>query len=228
MCGRLTQSMTWAQIHRLYNLPHDARPLNLQARYNAAPTQDLAACRLDLAGEREVVTMRWGLIPSWAKDMKMGARLINARAETVHTKPSFRSAFLRRRCTVPVDGWFEWRQEPHGKQPYFLAALNAQPLSFAGLWERWTRADESIESLTIITTGASAALAAVHHRQPAIVGPDQLEAWLDPASPAERLFEIVRTACEGPFEVRKISALVNSVRNDTPDILTPAEAVERR
>ena len=221
MCGRLTQSMTWREIHRLYCLSRGARAVNVRARYNAAPTQDLAACRLDGHGEREVALLRWGLVPSWAKGLKMGARLINARAETVHEKPSFRAAFRKRRCVVPADGWFEWRRTDSGKQPYFLAAADGAPLSFAGLWERWTGAGEVVESLTIVTTAASAALRAIHDRQPAVLSAEGVAAWLDPATDAKRLLDIARIPLEGPYEIRPVSTAVNNVHNDKAEILGP-------
>ena len=121
MCGRFTQKLTWRQIHDLYSLTGPPLPLNLQPRYNGAPAQDFAACRLDQDGNRAVAQLRWGLVPSWARDARMGTRLINARCETVHTKPSFGAAFRSRRYLVPANGWFEWQRTRRGKQPYFLA-----------------------------------------------------------------------------------------------------------
>ena len=128
-----------------------------------------AVCRLAPDGARHISRLRWGLIPSWAKDLKIGARLINARAETVHEKPAFRSAFKARRCLIPADGWFEWQRSGAGKKPHFLSLADGSPLSFAGLWERWTKGGEPVESFTILTTRAAPALAAVHPRQPAII-----------------------------------------------------------
>ena len=133
-------------------------PLNLQPRYNGAPAQDFAACRLDEDGNRTIAQLRWGLVPAWAKDSQMSTRRINARAETVHAKPSFRDAFRSRRCLVPVNGWFEWQRTGRGKQPYFLALADGSPPSFAALWEHWSRDGDSLESFAIITTAASPAL----------------------------------------------------------------------
>ena len=116
MCGRFTQQLTWRQIHDLYGLKGPPLPLNLQPRYNGAPGQ-IRRCRLDEDGNRAIVQLRWGLVPSWARDVRMGNRLINARSETVHAKPSFGAAFRSRRCLVPADGWFEWRRIGHSKQP---------------------------------------------------------------------------------------------------------------
>ena len=219
MCGRFTQKLTWKEIVTLYRLTQTTPALNLRPRYNGCPTQDFAACRLDRNGERTAVMLRWGLVPGWAKDLKMSSRLINARAETVHEKPAFRSAFRRRRCLVPADGWLEWRKEAHGKQPYFVAAASEEPMSFAGLWERWERGEEAVESFTILTTAASTGLADLHHRQPSIVAPGDFEEWLEPSTGLERVVELARRPNEGPFERRRVSVRVNNPRNDGPELL---------
>lgn len=224
MCGRLSQNLTWQQIYTLYTLPVATPRLDPQPRYNGAPTQDFALCRLDESGMRSMAVLRWGLVPSWAKDVKIGARLINARAETVQEKPSFRSAFRARRCLIPANGWFEWKRTGGTggvKQPYFLALEHGSPLSFAALWEQWGRGGQHLETFTIITTEASAALADVHDRQPAVVDPDDFTDWLDPGTPPETLKEIIGTPHEGPYEIRPVSDRVNRVANDTPDILAP-------
>ncbi len=221
MCGRFTQQLTWHQIHQLYSLRGPELPLNLQPRYNGAPSQDFAACRLDEDGNRAIAQLRWGLVPSWARNVRMGTRLINARAETVHDKPSYGAAFRSRRCLVPANGWFEWKRTGHGKQPYFLALADGSPLSFAALWEHWEKRGEPLESFTIITTVASSGLADIHHRQPAIVDPDHFYDWLDPESPVSLLLDLVRKPYCGPYEKRAVSTRVNSVSNDDPDVLLP-------
>ncbi len=221
MCGRFTQQLNWRQTCSLYRLTEPQPALNLQPRYNGAPTQDFAACRLDEAGNRTVVKLRWGLTPSWAKDIGMGARLFNARAETVHSRPAYGAAFRSRRCLAPANGWFEWKRTGYGKQPYFLAPADGSPLSFAALWECWDGGGRSIEFFAIVTTAASPALADIHHRQPAIIAPDHFDEWLDPASPAPLLLDLARAPHAGPYERRAVSARVNSVRNDGPDILAP-------
>lgn len=221
MCGRFTQMMSWSQVHELYRHQEPAAPVNLTARYNGAPTQDFAACRLDETGRRTVVKLRWGLVPSWAKDVRISFRLINARAETVHSKPSFGAAFRSRRCLVPANGWFEWRKEGRSKQPYFLALADGSPLSFAALWERWSDPAETRETFTIITTAASPELADIHHRQPAIVDPSRFDDWLDPSSSRSSLLDLAREPNPGPYEKRAVSTKVNSVRNNHPDILEP-------
>ena len=221
MCGRLSQNLTWQQIYTLYTLPVSTPRLDPQPRYNGAPTQDFALCRLDENGTRTMAVLRWGLVPFWAKDVKIGARLINARAETVHEKPAFRSAFRARRCLIPSNGWFEWKRTGGGKQPYFLALESSAPVSFAALWEQWGRDGQHIESFTIITTEASPGLTDIHDRQPAVVDPDDFTDWLDPGTPQETLQEIIGPPYEGPYEIRPVSDMVNRVANDTPDILTP-------
>lgn len=221
MCGRLFQSLTKQQIFTFYTLPDANRRLDPRPRYNGAPTQEFVLCRLDEHGERSLALLRWGLVPSWAKDIKIGARLINARAETVRDKPAFRSAFRSRRCLIPANGWFEWKRKGDGKQPYFLALEDGSPVSFAALWEQWSRDGQHLETFTIITTEASPALSEIHDRQPAVVDPDDFIDWLDPGTPTETLQEIIGPPHEGPYEVRPVSEKVNRVANDTPDILEP-------
>ena len=220
MCGRFTQTMTWRELHTLYQVPDHATPMNLRPRYNGCPTQDFATCRLDENGTRTIAKLRWGLVPAWAKDSKIGSRLINARAETVHEKPSFRAAFRRRRCLIPADGWLEWRQEGP-KQPYFITSATREALSFAALWERWERDSEPMESFTIVTTDASPALADIHHRQPAIIGARDFDEWLEPSTGTERLLALARCADEEPFDHWPVSRRVNNARNDEPDLLQP-------
>ena len=230
MCGRLFQSLAQQEIYTLYTLPDSIQRLDPEPRYNGAPTQEFVLCRLDENGTRSMAELRWGLVPSWAKDARIGARLINARAETVGEKPAFRSAFRSRRCLIPANGWFEWRRTGWsgqsgrtggGKQPYFLALESGSPVSFAALWERWSRDGQHLETFTIITTEASPTLSVVHDRQPVVVDPDDFADWLDPGTPPETLQEIIRTPHEGPYEIRPVSDRVNRVSNDTPDIVAP-------
>jgi putative SOS response-associated peptidase YedK len=152
----------------------------VEPRYNIAPTQDVAAIRDAADDSREVILLRWGLIPFWAKDPAIGNRMINARAETVAEKPAFRTAYRRRRCLVLADGFYEWRQEPSGKTPYFISPADGQAFAFAGLWEHWQSKDDdqSIESATIITTSASGFMASLHHRMPVILRPEMADRWL--------------------------------------------------
>ena len=221
MCGRFIQRLTWREITDIYDAPEAEPPPQAQRRYNGAPGQDFTACRLDGQGNRQVALLRWGLVPYWAKDWGESSRLINARSETVHQKPSFRSAFRWRRCLVPADGWFEWKRTRGGKQPYFLGLAQGSPLSFAGLWERREQGGEVLETFTIITTRATSKLARIHHRQPAIIDPNRYDDWLDPAASTQELLDLARRSHAGPFEQRPVSPRVNNARNDDPGILAP-------
>ena len=225
MCGRFTQQLSEGEIHDLYDVTQPTLPMELPPRYNGAPTQDFAACRLDEQSRRIITKLHWGLVPSWAQDAGIGSRLINARAETVSDKPAYRAAFRARRCLVPANGWFEWQRAGRSKQPWFVALADSSPMSFAALWERWDKSGDGLETFTIITTQACESLADIHHRQPAIIPPDHISDWLDPASRPDHLLKLVRDPCAGPFEKRSVSARVNSVANNDAAILTPARPI---
>ena len=220
MCGRITQDMPLTMLFDRYRLSRATPALNVAPRYNGCPTQEFVAVRRE-GEERTLAKLRWGLVPAWAKDIKLGAKMINARSETVHEKPAFRAAFRRRRCVVPVNGWFEWRRENGEKQPYWIRPAGAEVFSLAGLWERWEKEDEPVETFTVLTTGAAPSLADIHHRQPVIVEDAALDEWLDPDTSSERLLALAGAANDGPFERRAVSTRVNSVRNDDAEILVP-------
>ena len=221
MCARITQQLSQDQIGDLYGVRATPQPPDRKPRYNGAPGQDFSACRFEPDGAFAIVRLCWGLVPSWARDTRTGSRLINARAESVHYKPSFRAAFRLRRCLLPVAGWFEWQQRGRRKQPCYLALADGSPLSLAALWERRDRRGTPIETFTIITTAASPSLEDIHHRQPVIIDPCRFTEWLDPQTPLPALLEMARQPHDGPFEKRPVSTRVNSVRNDDPDILLP-------
>ena len=221
MCGRITQQLSSDQTSELYGARATPLPPDPPPRYNGAPGQHFTACRVEQHGARAIARLRWGLVPSLARDASIGSRLINARAESVHYKPSFRAALRLRRCLLPVDGWFEWQHSGRGKQPYFLTLKDGSPLSFAALWERWEKGSGPLETFTIITTAASPGLEDIHHRQPAIIDPRWFTDWLDPRTPLPALLELAREPHDGPFQRRAVSARVNSVRNGDPDVLLP-------
>ena len=221
MCGRFTRKMTAREVYDLYGVTEPVPSSAHEPRYNGAPTQDFAVCRADDDGTRRISELRWGLVPSWWRDAGMGPPLINARVETVIERRVFSDAFRERRCLVPANGWFEWQGPARAKQPCYLALADGSPLSFAGIWERWETQREVIESFAILTTRAVASLADIHHRQPAILAPEWFSEWLDPSTEAQRLLEKVSNPWPGPYERRTVSARVNSVRNDDPDILRP-------
>ncbi len=219
MCGRFTNLLTWAELVALYGLTAVTQmPAEWRPRYNAAPTQLLPVVRLDAAGRRELALLRWGLVPSWAKDPAIGNKLINARAETVAEKPSFRAAFKARRCLVPCDGFYEWKRSGGAKQPYRITMADGSPFAVAGLWERWTKGGEPLESFTIITTAANELMASIHDRMPVIIDPATYDAWLESRDTA------IPMALLEPYPARRMSAYpvstrVNSPRNDEPAVI---------
>jgi putative SOS response-associated peptidase YedK len=221
MCGRFTlrsEPRAVAGLFDLLDVP------DLQPRYNIGPTQDVPVVRLrqDRPG-RELAALRWGLIPSWADNPSIGNRLINARGETLAEKPTFRSAFKRRRCLVAADGFYEWKAVGKKKQPYHFSMTDGRPFGFAGLWESWQRDGDEIESVTIVTTAANELLADYHERMPVIVHPDDFDLWLDPrVTDRDRLEPLLRPYPGDEMVARAVSTLVNSPKTDSPECLGPA------
>lgn len=177
MCGRFAFYSPTEATAALFGAPGS---LEFEPRYNIAPTQPIAAVRNAREGGRELVALRWGLVPFWAKDPSIGNRMINARAETVAEKPAFRAAYRKRRCLVLADGFYEWKKEAGGKTPYLISLASGEPFAFAGLWEHWVSKEtgEVIESGTLLTTEANDFMQQLHHRMPVIVEPDSAESWL--------------------------------------------------
>jgi putative SOS response-associated peptidase YedK len=224
MCGRYTHLFQWRQLHRLMTLV--SPPWEFSPRYNVAPTQSAPVVRAEPAGRR-VDPMRWGLIPSWASDVSIGSRLINARAETIAEKPAFRSAFKSRRCLVPVSGFYEWKAIPgeKRKQPHYIRPSADDDLFFfAGLWERWSPKDgagDPIESFTIITTQPNELMATLHNRMPVILDPPERDAWLAAdASPAS-LPAMLRPYPSELMMALPVSLAVNNPRHDAEDCILP-------
>jgi putative SOS response-associated peptidase YedK len=195
-----------------------------EPRYNIAPTHQIVVVRADPAGgRRRADRMRWGLIPSWSKEGATGPPMINARAETLAEKPAFRTAFRCRRCLIPADGFYEWRQAPGGgrgkKQPFYIHRPDAGPFAFAGLWERWgdSSGSPAIESCTIVTTDANPALRDLHDRMPVVLAPGDYALWLDPgvAEPA-RLAHLLAPCGAEELVAEPVSTHVNRVANDDP------------
>jgi len=217
MCGRFTLRTPAHRLAAAFGV--DALP-NLAPRYNIAPTQEIVAIRMTPAGRR-LVRLRWGLIPHWARDPAIGARLINARAETVAEKPSFRDAFRHRRCLIAADGFYEWQNcEAGPKQPYFIHLEKDPPFAFAGLWERWRGDGETVETASIITTEASAALRPIHGRMPVILPPAAHDAWLG-ETPAERSKTLLIPYAGADLRADPVARHVNNARHDDPDCLAP-------
>jgi putative SOS response-associated peptidase YedK len=226
MCGRFLLTAPVEALRRLFGVEAG---LNLGPRYNIAPTQETPVVRPAAAGGRELALLRWGLIPPWAKDPSIGAKLINARADTVATKPSFRAVFRQRRCLVPADGFYEWKAGPSGKpgagkpkQPYLIARADQATFAFAGLWEHWQDAKRTLETFTLITTDANATLAPIHHRMPVILDPQDYAAWLDTKNKAAEA--LLKPAPDGLLRATAISTKVNAVRNDDASVIEPIAA----
>jgi putative SOS response-associated peptidase YedK len=221
MCGRFSQTASPEVIAQQFNITN---PPLFTPRYNIAPSQPIAAIRIDpVTTTRTLVMLRWGLIPSWAKDPKIGHQCINAKAETVAEKPSFRSAFKKRRCLVIATGFYEWQVQEHAKQPMWIGLKSRRPFAFAGLWEQWQPPDGAvIESCTIITTTPNDLMAPIHNRMPVILAPPSYDQWLDPAfQHIEPLNALLRPYPSEEITVCPVSTLVNNPRHDAPECLEP-------
>lgn len=225
MCGRfaLTQTDEGTLVE---TFQIDGVPVDLAPRYNIAPTQPVATIVQD-GSQRVLKIMRWGLIPSWAKDPTIGNRLINARGETVHEKPSFRAALRRRRCLVIADGFYEWQAQPDGpKQPVFITMQDRAPFGMAGLYEFWTEPDsgETLTTCTIITTQPNELMAAIHNRMPAILPREDYAAWLDPdrTDSAALMPLILRSYPAEAMACYPVSRKVNNPSVDDPSLIERA------
>ncbi len=225
MCGRFTIRTAVKDVVAAFDLPEAdaAESLPLFARYNVAPTQQVAAVRVNpIGGARQLVPLRWGLVPSWADDPTIGNRMINARAETVASKPSFRGAFKSRRCLIVADGFYEWQKRGAAKQPYYIRLRDGGPFGFAGLWERWHREGQTIESCTIITTEANELMRPLHDRMPVIVPRSQYAAWLDPKTTGgEAIQKLLQPYPTDEMTAYPVSTVVNNPRNETAQCVAP-------
>jgi len=219
MCGRFsfTQSeKIVAEIFQLASVP------TLSPRYNIAPTQAVPTVLVDSDHKnRHFKMLRWGLIPSWSKDIKIGAKLINARAETVAEKPAFRSAFKRRRCLILADGFYEWQEQEGKKQPFYFRLQDGKPFAFAGLWERWEKGeDEAIASCTILTTESNELMRPIHHRMPVIIEPEDYDKWLDPeVQKPESLQSLLQPYKSEEMTFYPVTTKVNNAKTDSPDCI---------
>lgn len=226
MCGRFTLKTPADRLAEAFGGASADYP---DARYNIAPSQAVTVVRAGPDGStREAVMVRWGLIHSWAKDPTIGNRMINARAESLADKPSFRAAFRRRRCLVPADGFYEWQKLNGAKQPFCIARADGAPFAFAGLWERWDGAGEGaatappVESCTIVTTDANERVAPIHDRMPVILDPADYSLWLDPKVADRPILEALLRPCPSDdLAVWPVSTHVNSPAHDDPDCLEP-------
>jgi putative SOS response-associated peptidase YedK len=213
MCGRFTQLFTWEELYHLYNLTNPLAP-NIRPSWNVAPTQDVGVI-VPEEGGHTYKQMRWGLIPFWAKDEKIGYSLINARIEGIDKKPSFRAAWKERRCLIPASGFYEWREvavpgkAKPAKQPFYISRKDDLPLTFAGLWERWGA--DKLLSCTIITTEASDGIRDLHNRMPVMLGKEGFGPWLRGGEP------VVDEGIDEAVSIVPVSPKMNSPRYNGPD-----------
>jgi putative SOS response-associated peptidase YedK len=239
MCGRIALYTPPARLARLLDatLADDVDPAGTPS-WNLAPTREVlglidasvakGASRATVPG-RVLETYHWGLVPSWAPDLASGGRLFNARAETIATRPAFRTAFEDHRLTVMADGFYEWRKGPGAqRQPYYFQRADGQPMAMAGLWAVWRdpaagAGSPWVRSCTIITTRANGDLAGIHDRMPVVLNPDRFEPWLDPTNAdSEGLRALLEPAAEGQLVHRPVDPRVGNVRNDNPQLIAPA------
>ena len=217
MCGRFAFYSPAEAAAALFGV--EVAP-ELKPRYNIAPTQDIAAIRNGTEGEREFALLRWGLVPFWAKEPSIGNRMINARAETVAEKPSYRNAYKHRRCLVLADGFYEWQRGGDVKVPYFISLASGEPFGLAGIWENWTDKEtgESLQTTSLITTAANDFMAPLHHRMPVILEASTATEWL--AGSADLLDDVASITPK--LQAWPVDRRVNNARNDGEDLVLAA------
>lgn len=222
MCGRYTLTQPGEVLLDLGISDDEIEDLEppLTPRFNIAPTQDLPVVR-QKDGDRHVARLRWGLVPFWAKDLAIGNQMINARSEGVADKPAFKAAFKRRRCLVPADGFYEWQKVGKVKQPYYLQLADHSGIAIAGLWERWDKGPEPVESFTLLTTRANEKVAQLHDRMPVLLIGKQRDAWLDPDAGADVLQGLFEPQPADLITFTPVSRLVNNARFDGPECIQP-------
>jgi putative SOS response-associated peptidase YedK len=216
MCGRFALHASPEVIALQFGLASVPR---LAPRYNIAPGTEILAVRA-AQGVRAAALLRWGLVPAWAKDAALGARMINARSETVAEKPAFRAAFRRRRCLVPASGFYEWQTRPAGKQPWYIRPREAELFAFAALWERWSGPDGPLETCAILVTEANAALAPLHDRMPVILPPSAWTRWLE-CDAATDVRDLLRPCPPEWLVLHPVGRAVNDARRDEPALIEP-------
>jgi len=218
MCGRFALKIPVQTLMALFDfIPTTATV----PRYNIAPSQPVLIVRQEMS-KRKGLLVRWGLVPSWAKDPAIGNRMINTRSETIASKPAFRDAYRYRRCLIPADGFYEWRKQGKQKQPYFIYRVDKQPLGLAGLWEHWQDAHgNELETCTILTTSANETIKPLHERMPVIVETEGWQSWLNPDTPAELLEGLLRPGAEGILETHPVDSRMNRPDVDDAKCLEP-------
>lgn len=220
MCGRVVQSRPLDELADAYDAPaDDTARAALRPRYNVAPTDPLATIVQEVTGRRRLTAQRWGLLPPTQERTKNP--LINARAETIRVNPLFRAALERRRCLVPVDGFYEWQRLPDRRQPYFIRPIHGGPLTLAGIWAPWGEAPDGsvVGTCSIITTTPLPEISWLHDRMPLILTADQWAPWLHPETPSSVIDDLLHSATTVTLETREVALLVNNVRNDGPELI---------
>lgn len=220
MCARYSITIASDTLRRLFGF--EELP-NVEPRYNVAPTQQVPTVRKGADGKRHFALLRWGLVPFWAKDLKIGQRLINARAETLAEKPSFRSAAKQRRCLVLADGFYEWSGAKGAKQPHRFTLADGGPFGFAGLWERWRDPADgtTLESCSIVTCQANPLVARIHARMPVILPPEAFDTWLDRDRPLDQALALLRPYPAQAMVTYPVSKALNRPVNDEPSLIEP-------
>lgn len=220
MCGRFVSDIPSDQLKSFYGLP--SLP-EIITRYNIAPSQQIPIVRQHNGGDRELAFLQWGLIPPWAKDPAVGNKMINARSETAHEKPSFRQALRSRRCIIPASGFYEWERRGNEKIPHYIHFKDGEIMSLAGLWEIWKSPDKvSLETCTILTTTANSLIKNIHDRMPVILHNDELDIWLDRSiDDISRLTQFFHSYPSDRIEEYIVSKDVNNPSNDNPSCIIP-------
>ena len=235
MCGRFVSSSSPERIAAYFGADVTVEPLG--ENYNVAPTNDIYGVVADADGHREVQAFMWGLLPVWAKERKLGQKMINARAETVAQKPAFKGVFKKHRCIIPMDGFYEWAPGVDGgpvtkagklaKRPHFIRRVDGEPLAVAGLWSAWRDRDAGegapwLHTATVITTNANSTVAALHNRMPVLLPKAMWEIWLDPTNQnIDMLAGLLVPAPDDLLTLREVSTEVNNVRNKGPNLIAP-------
>jgi len=223
MCGRFALTLPSKKVMAQFNIKDE---VDLTARYNIAPTQQIAVIRPADSMKNKLVMMRWGLVPNWAKDIKIGYNLINARAESLEEKPSFHEAYTRKRCLIPADGFYEWKHDGTRKQPYFIKMKNSDLFAMAGLWDIWkTPKGKNLLSCAIIVTEANGGVAKIHDRMPVIIKADQYGFWLDPRTNKSLLREIMRPYNPFKMVAYPVSRMCNNPRYDSPGCIKKIDSM---
>jgi putative SOS response-associated peptidase YedK len=228
VCGRYASTSTVADLQSVLEVD-EVRAEPLPARYNVAPTLPVYSVAISRSGgygpRRVLGTFRWGLVPSWAEDRSVGARMINARAEGIASRGPYRGAVTRRRCLIPADAFYEWQRRDQGKLPFAFRRRDGVAMAFAGIWEAWRdRRDpdgEWLRTCAVLTTSANELMAPIHDRMPVVLEPAAWDAWLDPGTDLETVEKLLATPAADVLDAWPVSTLVNNVANDGPRLLDP-------